>query len=214
MPDNDALRWWLVGSLLVVVSISAYHRIRALRRNDPLDRRQEGLFILMTLRPIALVFFVSFAMYVANPQRMAWSAVPLPAWVRWSGVAIIGATAVLLLWTLRSLGTNLTDTVVTRKVHTLVVDGPYRWVRHPFYDAAALLLLGLSIGSANWFMLATGAMVFTLLAVRSRTEERLLVARFGDDYQRYMTRTNRFVPRLRAFAPDHILEDRQRTGGV
>ena len=196
MADNDTLRWWLLGGLLVAFPIAAYHRIRAHRSDDRLDRRQEGLFILLTLRPVAFVFFVSLSLYLANPARMAWSAVPLPLWVRWSGVAMVGATSALLLWTLHTLGANLTDTVVTRKVHTLVVDGPYRWVRHPFYDAVALLLLGVSLASANWFMLASGATVFTLLAVRSRIEERMLVARFGDDYRRYMARTNRFLPRV------------------
>ena len=122
------------------------------------------------------------------------SAVALPAWVRWSGVGTIGAAGALLFWTLRSLGTNLTDTVVTRKVHTLVVNGPYRWVRHPFYDTIALLLLAISLAAANWFMLVTGAVVFTLLAVRAAREEDRLVARFGDDYRRYMARTNRFLP--------------------
>jgi protein-S-isoprenylcysteine O-methyltransferase Ste14 len=156
------------------------------------------LFILLTLRPTALVFFVGLSLYLSNPARMAWSAVPLPLWVRWAGVAMVGATSALLLWTLHSLGTNLTDTVVTRKVHTLVVDGPYRWVRHPFYDAVALMLFGASFVSANWFILAAGATVFTLLAVRTRIEERMLVARFGDDYRSYMDRTNRFLPRIRA----------------
>ena len=197
MPDNDTLRRWLLGGLLVALSITAYHRIRAHRSNDRLDRRQEGWFILATLRPAALVFFIGLSLYFANPARMAWSAVPLPLWVRWSGVAMVGATSALLLWTLHSLGGNLTDTVVTRKVHTLVAHGPYRWVRHPFYDAVALLLLGASLGSANGFLLAAGTAVFTLLAVRARTEERMLVARFGDQYRSYMARTNRFWPRLR-----------------
>jgi len=44
----------------------------------------------------------------------------------------------LLIWTLRTLGANLTDTVITRKEHTLVTSGPYRWVPHPFYDAVGL----------------------------------------------------------------------------
>jgi protein-S-isoprenylcysteine O-methyltransferase Ste14 len=198
MLDEDALRWWLLGGLLVAFPITAYHRIRAHRSDDQLDRRQEGLFILLTLRPAALVFFITLVLYLSNPARMAWSAVPLPLWLRWSGVAIVGATSALLLWTLRSLGANLTDTVVTRKVHTLVVNGPYRWVRHPFYDAVALLLFGVSLVSANWFMLAAGVTVFTLLAVRARIEERMLVARFGDDYRSYMARTDRFLPRMRA----------------
>jgi protein-S-isoprenylcysteine O-methyltransferase Ste14 len=89
----------------------AYHRIKVHRSGDPLDRRQEGLFILATLRPIALVFFVSLGMYLVNPARMAWSAVALPVWVRWSGVGMIAAGSALMVWTLHSLGTNLTDTV-------------------------------------------------------------------------------------------------------
>src|SRR6185295_12922725 len=95
------------------------------------------------------------------------------------------------------LGTNLTDTVVTRKIHTLVVRGPYRWVRHPFYDAVALLLIAISLVAANWFIFATGAAVFTLLVIRVSREESSLVARFGDDYRDYMARTNRFLPTVR-----------------
>ena len=117
--EEDTLRWCLLAGLLAWFSIVAYHRIKAHRSGEPLDRRQEGLFILATLRPIGLVFFVSLGMYLVNPARMAWSAVALPAWVRWSGVGMIAAGSALMFWTLHSLGTNLTDTVVTRKVHTL-----------------------------------------------------------------------------------------------
>src|SRR5215216_2047619 len=162
MTEDVTFRWWLLVGLLVVFPVAAYHRIKAHRSGDPLDRRQEGLFILSTLRPVALVFLVSLALYLWHPARMAWSAVSLPAWVRWSGVALIGADGALLFWTLHSLGSNLTDTVVTRKVHTLVVKGPYRWVRHPFYDAVAILLIGISLAAANWFMLVTGFTVFAL----------------------------------------------------
>jgi len=45
-----------------------------------------------------------------NPARMAWSAVSLPAWVRWYAIGIIAAAGALLFWTLHALGMNLTDT--------------------------------------------------------------------------------------------------------
>jgi len=64
----------------------------------------------------------------------------------------------MLLWTFQTLGPNLTDTVVTRKIHTLVTRGPYRWVRHPFYDSAALCIVANSLIAANWFLLLTGAL--------------------------------------------------------
>lgn len=59
---------------------------------------------------------------------------------------------------------------------------------------------------ANWFVLITGALVFVLLAVRSRTEEDKLLARFGEAYVAYRSTTGRFVPKIRgeAVAPAPI----------
>lgn len=56
-----------------------------------------------------------------------------------------GMAGGLSIWTLRCLGKNLTDTVVTRREHTLMKDGPFHWVRHPFYDSVALFVLGVSL---------------------------------------------------------------------
>jgi protein-S-isoprenylcysteine O-methyltransferase Ste14 len=99
---------------------------------------------------------------------------PLPAWLRWTGVGIFALAGGLLFWTFRSLGSNLTDTVVTRRAHTLVTHGPYRWVRHPFYDCAALLIVASSLVVSNWFLLLTGGLVLVLLVVRTRRRRRLL----------------------------------------
>jgi protein-S-isoprenylcysteine O-methyltransferase Ste14 len=85
---------------------------------------------------------------------------------------------------------------VTRKEHTLVTTGPYRWVRHPLYSSAALAILANSLVAANWFFLATGGVMFLLLVIRTRKEEENLLARFGDAYRKYMQRTGRFIPRL------------------
>ena len=43
-----------------------------------------------------------------------------------------------------------------------------------------------------------GAVLFGLFAIRTRTEEENLVARFGDGYRDYMKRTGRFLPRMTA----------------
>jgi protein-S-isoprenylcysteine O-methyltransferase Ste14 len=72
---------------------------------------------------------------------------------------LIAIACGLLVWTLLCLGKNLTDTVVTRQTHTLVIHGPYRWLRHPFYDSAALLALALSLITANRFFFVTGVVL-------------------------------------------------------
>ena len=133
--------------------------------------------------------------YMVNPARMAWSSMPLPIWLRWMGVGLAVAGSALIVWAFRNRGKNLTDTVVTRREHTLVTTGPYRYVRHPFYIAVALSMLGNALAAANWFLLIGGAVVFTLLAIRTRIEEEQLAARFGDAYRAYLGRTGRFLPR-------------------
>jgi len=195
MSDEAVFRWVMMAGFAAVVGIIAPHRVKAGTR-ERLDRRKEGVFMLATLRPTGAALWLSIIFYMINPAWMAWSAVPLPVWLRWSGAGFIVLCAALLIWTLPTLGTNLTDTVVTREHHTLVTRGPYRWIRHPFYVAMALVTTGSALIAANLFMFVSGAVVFALLALRSRVEEEQLAARFGDAYHEYKKRTGRFLPRL------------------
>jgi protein-S-isoprenylcysteine O-methyltransferase Ste14 len=197
MTDDQTFRAVLLVIFVLVVPIGLYYRIASQATGEKLDRRQEGLFILATLRPLAAAFWLGLFAWMIDPARMAWSSVPLPLWARWTGVGVLVVACGLFVWTFQSLGKNLTDTVVTRQAHTLVLHGPYRWIRHPFYDSGALLVVGISLAVGNWFLLVTGITVFCLLVIRTRIEERNLVARFGDSYRTYMARTGRFLPKLR-----------------
>jgi protein-S-isoprenylcysteine O-methyltransferase Ste14 len=196
MDHDSALRAVVIVVMVLLLPFGVYHRFRSQSTGEKLDRRQEGLFILATLRPLGAVFWLSVLAWMINPRWMQWSAVLLPVWLRWGGVIALLTGATLLVWTFRTLGTNLTDTVVTRHTHTLVVHGPYRWIRHPLYSSAALFIVAISLAAANWVFFAVGLALLSILIVRTRTEEQNLVVRFGDSYERYMKRTGRFVPRL------------------
>jgi protein-S-isoprenylcysteine O-methyltransferase Ste14 len=196
MNADATFRVILIAGAIVVFPLAIYHRLKAHSTGETLDRWKEGPFILFTLRPIGIAVMAGLIAYMVNPALMAWSSMPLPIWLRWIGVALAVAGGALIVWALRNLGKNLTDTVVTRREHTLVTTGPYRWVRHPFYVAVALSMLGNAFAAANWFLLAGGVIVFTLLAIRTRIEEAQLVARFGGVYRAYLDRTGRFIPRI------------------
>lgn len=198
MSNDQTFRICLTIGFLFVLPVGVYHRLKSQATGEKLDRRQEGLFILLTLRPVAGAGMLGLIAYLVDPPWMAWSSVSLPAWLRWTGIGVGVIGGGLLIWTFRSLGTNLTDTVVTRREHTLVTSGPYRWVRHPFYDSVALLLLGNALAAANWFLLFSGGLLVVLLIVRTKTEEANLLARFGDSYRAYVKRTGRFLPRIGA----------------
>jgi protein-S-isoprenylcysteine O-methyltransferase Ste14 len=195
MASEQTFRALLILSLALFLPIGVYHRIRA-ASGERLSRRDEGVFVMIALRLFGLVTWVAVLIYLIHPGWMAWSSLPLPSWLRWTGAAL-GVLVVppLLFWVFHSLGRNLTDTVVTRREHTLVTHGPYRWVRHPFYGVGFLGLLAVTLMTANWFLGLTGAVVIALLVYRTRTEEAKLIERFGDEYRAYRERTGAFVPR-------------------
>jgi len=195
MEGEYPFRLILILGSSILFPIAAYHRVKSQAAGDRLDRRQEGLFILVTLRPVGVLCMLGLIAYMINPRWMAWSSMALPRQLRWTGVGLGIIAGSLLIWTLRSLGRNLTDTVVTRREHTLVTRGPYRLVRHPFYLSVALAIAANALAAANWFVLGSGAAALLLIANRTRKEEELLVARFGDAYRTYMERTGRFLPR-------------------
>jgi protein-S-isoprenylcysteine O-methyltransferase Ste14 len=193
--DDQVFRLILLVGFVIIVPFGIWHRIKS-HTGERLDRRQEGLFILVAIRLLGLAGIGAIIIYFINPGRMNWAAMPLPLFVRWIGTCLGPVAGLLIIWTFRTLGPNLTDTVVTRKEHTLVTNGPYRWVRHPFYLAGFLAVLTFSLAAANWFLLLSGSLAILLLTIRSRKEEQNLIARFGDDYRAYMQRTGRFLPRL------------------
>ena len=195
MTDDLARTILLVGFVLVA-PVGIYYRLRS-RTDERLDRRQEGWLILLSLRLLALAFMAGLMVFLVKPSAMAWASFNLPDWLRWSGVGLAAAAGGLVIWTFRTLGHNLTDTVVTRRDATLVIDGPYRWVRHPFYLAFAIAVIANTLVTANAFLAITGIAAFLVIVGRTSIEEQKLIDRFGPGYLDYMRRTGRFLPRIR-----------------
>lgn len=80
----------------------------------------------------------------------------------------------------------------------LVVTGPYRWIRHPFYFSEWLFLLGVALFSNSWIVL--GILIVTLLfdPVITLLEEKELVARFGTVYREYQKKVPRLLPTFKS----------------
>ena len=195
MTTESTFRAVALANVALCLPIGLYYRIRSQWRGERLARREEGVLVMVGLRLCGVLAWALFAAYLINPARVSWSSLAMPAWPRWAG-ATLGLLAVppLLSWTFHSLGRNLTDTVVTRREHTLVTHGPYRWVRHPFYGVVFLWGLSLALLTANWLLALLGVAAVTMLVARTRVEEVKLAERFGDEYRAYARRTGRFFP--------------------
>jgi protein-S-isoprenylcysteine O-methyltransferase Ste14 len=197
MTTESTFRAVAIANLALCLPIGLYFRIKSQATGERLARREEGVLVMVGLRLCGVLAWALFAAYLVNPAWVSWCSLALPAWVRWAG-ATLGLLVVppLLFWTFHSLGKNLTDTVITRREHTLVTHGPYHWVRHPFYIVVFLWGLSLSLLTANWLLALILIAVVTTLGIRTRVEEAKLAERFGDEYRAYARRTGKFFPLL------------------
>jgi protein-S-isoprenylcysteine O-methyltransferase Ste14 len=182
--------------LLTAVGLSGFFRRRA-RQSGAIPRSREGGAMLLLRLAFALPFYLAMVMYIVNPHWMAWSALPLPTAVRWGGVVVGLATLPLIYWVLRSIGRNISETVLTKTEHRLVTRGPYRWVRHPLYTVATTAFVSLGLIAANAFILALGLLIFVgVAAFIVPREEAELSAKFGPAYEDYRRRTGGLLPRF------------------
>src|SRR5689334_10404932 len=113
------------------VGTSSYFRRKADRDSgEKISRNVDGTVMLTLIKLGGLLLWLSPLIYLINPRWLAWSKIGLPEWARWLGVGI-GLLCVLgIYWLFNSIGSGITPTSATRKQHTLVTRGPYRWVRH------------------------------------------------------------------------------------
>ena len=183
--------------LATAVAMSTFYRARAGYMRDPSVTREAEGKVLLAIRVIGgLVLWAGFLGYGINPNWFSWAALDLPAALRWTGAGLAALTLPLFRWVFVSIGPNITDTVATRTEHTLVTVGPYRWIRHPLYSFGCLYITGLSLLASNWLLPSGFVLLFMVILRRTKIEEAQLIARFGEEYRRYMARTGGFLPRV------------------
>jgi protein-S-isoprenylcysteine O-methyltransferase Ste14 len=117
----------------------------------------------------------------------------LPA-VRAAGLVVGVGGAVVLTWASLVLGRFMVHEAAVRDDHVLVTRGPYRFVRHPVYSGYLALLLGAAVASLNVWLLLLWPVSLLGILVQSASEERLLRARFGAEYERYAHQTGLLLP--------------------
>ncbi len=190
-------RWIALSVFVASLAISAWHRAQARRATGTIPRGAEPPLLIAGRLLVALPLFGGVITYLLEPEWMRWAALPLPAALRWAGAALGLVVVPAVDWVLRTLGANVSETVLTKAEHRLVTTGPYRWVRHPLYTVGVALFGSVGLMAANGFILAWT--VLALIAVRLVViprEEAELERAFGGEYRRYRERTGALLPRL------------------
>jgi protein-S-isoprenylcysteine O-methyltransferase Ste14 len=109
------------------------------------------------------------------------------------GIILCAMGITFAIWARRHLGKNWGMPMSLQEGHELITTGPYTRVRHPIYTGILLAMLGsaLAVGAA-WFLPFT---IFCAYFVYSaKTEEKLMMQQFPNEYPSYKARTKMLVP--------------------
>lgn len=180
----------------VTAAIGIPHRLRADRAGGRVSTQVDPPWFWILMSVVAPLIALTCLIFLIQPRWVDFAQIDAPRWLRLIGIPVGVIGVVLFGWMFRHLGLNVTSTSMPRVDATLVTSGPYRWVRHPMYSAALLMVVGCSLLTANVVVAIGGAAMFALLAARSRVEEQRLIEKFGEPYRVYQGKTGRFFPRL------------------
>lgn len=144
----------------------------------------------------ALGFLIVPLVYVLTPL-LSFADYTLSSKAGMAGTAVY-ALALWLLWRSHAdLGRSFSPIVEVVEGQRLVTDGVYRRIRHPMYTAH--LLWGVAQPLLLWNGVAGFALLATLIPlilVRIPAEEREMREHFGREYDEYLARTGRLLPRF------------------
>ncbi len=143
---------------------------------------QAAAFLLVALGPL-------------RPTLQAASAASVGAAVV---VAVLAGSCVgIFLSAVTAMANNWSITARMRRDQDLVTWGPFAIIRHPIYTGLFAMLLAVAVAFGHWWGLILAIPLFAYGTwIRVREEERLLHARFGQQYEAYAARVKRFLPRL------------------
>jgi len=182
----------LLGSI-VMIMIRAPHGQRSHQVKVLKSRKGVREVVLLTL---AWLGFFCPLFWVATPA-LKFADYPLHPVPFSAGIVCLA----LGLWIFHrshvDLGTNWSVTLELRDQHQLITQGTYHHIRHPMYLALLLYSVGVALVLPNWVAGPSYGVTFGILfALRVGPEERMMREEFGKDYEAYMARTKRVVPRV------------------
>ena len=175
-----ARAWVLLGTLFLVRAVGAL----AVYRVNPELLRERAQLPIHDGQPLAdraLLFGVLATGFLGLPiiaglDAFRWHALSTPAPL----ITDLGLALFALGWSVKSLAlrANAFAVAVVRlqseRAHAVVDSGPYGVVRHPFYAADPLILVGLSLWLESYVAAVCALIPIALMVTRLRMEEGFL----------------------------------------
>ena len=171
--------WVFLGTIAILgVSCGLW-----LARTDPALLAERMHPMMQSNQPLAdKIFMLAFGLVALSwflvigfDERMHASHVPTA--LQAMGLAMLLGSAGFIMWVMHE--NSFAAPVVklqTERDHRVVSTGPYAWVRHPMYSGSVLFFVGAPLLLGSWWGVAMLPLFTALFAIRTRIEERALIA--------------------------------------
>lgn len=184
-----AAPFWVLFAVVFLPELLLERQARAMATADqPQDRGSVRVIIIAGRTAVGLAIAIALVLPGATVNRAR-------GLVFVAGLLFLGVGELLRWHGRRMLGRYFTGTVRVLPGQPVITSGAYRWVRHPAYTGAIMIMVGIGLALTNWVsLLILAVLPATAYAVRVRAEEAALLETIGEPYRAYMRHTKRFVP--------------------
>ncbi|MBI3895295.1 MAG: hypothetical protein HY313_05140 [Acidobacteria bacterium] len=179
--------------LLLIVGLLRLAEIRVSKRNQ---RRLAAKGVAKIPEPNFrwMVLFHIGILISAGVEVIAFRRPFIPVLALLMGLLFVAANS-LRWWVIHVMSEYWNIQVMASAELGVVVDGPFRWIRHPNYVAVFTEMIALPLIHAAWFTALTGAVIhIEILSQRLRVEESVLLS--NPRYMAAMGSKPRFLPKL------------------
>jgi protein-S-isoprenylcysteine O-methyltransferase Ste14 len=214
LQDSAFTAWWLLflfgaagqiawsrGWICTVLYLGAFFVSRAvLRRLNPgiLEQRQTAIredtkaYDKIVLR---LLLFLTIVQPLLAGLDFRFHGETTPFWMVYPGVASFVSAAILITWVLvKNPHAESSVRIQHDRGHSVVVSGPYRYIRHPMYSGLIQLHQSVALVLGSRWTVGLAAVITILFLWRTALEDRTL-RRELPGYEQYTTVTRyRLMP--------------------
>jgi len=154
-----------------------------------------NLFFLLVVNPIAAILLVTRRLATIDPTHIAINEPWILMFLEIVGLLKYVIGFLLMAWALITLGRNYQlGGSAPRSEDKMVVNGPFRLVRHPMYTAALGLSFGLACLTQSWAFFCVFCIYLVLIFLLVPLEEGGLRKAYGEPYVSYQQRTRKLIP--------------------
>ncbi|MHA1961380.1 MAG: isoprenylcysteine carboxylmethyltransferase family protein [Candidatus Thorarchaeota archaeon] len=159
--------------------------------------KEVGRWFLAMTAVLSIIGIIGLGLYLLAPPWWTWTKLPFGEAIQWLGVVLAIIPIFFLVWVHRHLDSQWSIALELQEDHELITSGPYKRIRHPMYLGIFVYTIGMILISSDLLVLVFFAFSIWVNYRRIPREEQMMIDEFGGEYQEYMAKTGKLLPRFR-----------------